>query len=117
MTNYTMGDWLLAEVEKRGMSVREFAAFIGVAHTTLNRLLDYGTKDVGYPSVDLLFKLARATKTDISQLMRLLDASIAEFDNQFDAQTHIFAGQFQQLSARERHMVEVFMRSITSVQE
>jgi transcriptional regulator with XRE-family HTH domain len=77
----TLGSFILSEIEKRKMSARAFADMVGVTHKTINKFLNYGTKDVGYPSVDFLLKLARATNTDICYLMTLVDPNAPNFDH------------------------------------
>jgi transcriptional regulator with XRE-family HTH domain len=72
----TLGDFILTEMQKRQMSARAFARFVGVDSKTINKFLDYGSKNVGYPSVDFLLKLSQATKADICYLMALVDPSV-----------------------------------------
>jgi transcriptional regulator with XRE-family HTH domain len=67
-----LGDFLREEMRKRKMSNHAFADFIGVSHTTINKLVDFGYEDVGYPSLDFLIKLAQATQVDIRYLVTLV---------------------------------------------
>jgi transcriptional regulator with XRE-family HTH domain len=108
MEDYTLRDFLLSEMSQRDMSAREFARFIGVSHGTINRFLDYGEKDVGYPSVDFLLKLARATGTDVGALMRMLDPELDELD----PEVLVIAQEIANLSPRDRRLVATFVRSI-----
>jgi transcriptional regulator with XRE-family HTH domain len=75
------GEFLLREMELRGMSARELARFTGVAHGTINKFLEHGVKDVGYPSVDVLIKIAKATNTDICFLIALVAPEVSNTGN------------------------------------
>jgi transcriptional regulator with XRE-family HTH domain len=108
MASQTLGGFILAEMRQRDMSAREFARFIGVSHQTVSRFLDYGEKDVGYPSVDFLLKLAKATETDVGALMRMLDPELDELD----PQVMVIAQEIANLSPHDRRLVEGFVRSI-----
>jgi transcriptional regulator with XRE-family HTH domain len=108
MVHQTLGSFLLYQMHKRDMSAREFARFIGVSHQTISRFLDYGEKDVGYPSVDFLLKLARATGTDVGALMRMLDPELDELD----PEVLVIAQEIAHLSPRDRRLVATFVRSI-----
>jgi transcriptional regulator with XRE-family HTH domain len=72
----TLGQFIQTEMDKRKMSARAFARLLGVDSKTINKFLDYGSKDVGYPSVDFLLKLSQATKADICYIMTLIDPNI-----------------------------------------
>jgi transcriptional regulator with XRE-family HTH domain len=108
MQDYTLRDFILLQMHQRDMSAREFARFIGVSHGTINRFLDYGEREVGYPSVDFLFKLAKATDTDIGVVMRLLEPNFDELD----PQVMVIAQEIAHLSPEERRLVETFVRGI-----
>lgn len=68
----TFGDFLQEEIDKRHQSLREFADMVGVTHQTISKFLDYGKKDVGYPSMDFLAKVSKATNTDIRTIVSLV---------------------------------------------
>lgn len=104
----TFGNFLLAEMNKRNMSAREFSRFIGVSHATINKFLDYGVKDVGDPSVEFLFKLAEATNTHIGTVMALLRPGIEPIDPEALA----LAQQLQQLPESERKTVYKMLRGV-----
>jgi transcriptional regulator with XRE-family HTH domain len=67
-----LGKFLQDEMRQRDMSNFAFAEFIGVSHTTINRFVDFGVEDVGYPSLDFLIKLARATEKDMRYIITLV---------------------------------------------
>lgn len=100
-----LGEFLLSEMTRRGMSAREFAHFIGVSHTTMNRFLDYGKKDVGYPSAEFLLKLMRATGMDGSAIMALIDPDVP----QMSPETLILAERIAQLPDDKRKMVDALV--------
>lgn len=54
------------------MSARAFAEFVDANHATINKFLQYGEKETGYPSVEFLIRLAKATQKDIGYLMTLV---------------------------------------------
>lgn len=82
MTDYSTGykclrEFVLSEMQIRGMSAREFAAFVGVAHTTVNKCLK-GVE--GNPSVDFVFKLSKATGVAVSTIMSLMQPDAESVD-------------------------------------
>jgi transcriptional regulator with XRE-family HTH domain len=108
MNEYTLGEFILKEMRERDMSAREFSRFVGVSHQTVSKFLDYGEKDVGYPSVDFLLKLARATETEIGSIMRMVEPDLDEVD----PQVMVIAEEIARLTPQERNLVEAFVRSI-----
>jgi transcriptional regulator with XRE-family HTH domain len=113
MSNYLLSNFILMEIEKRGMSAREFAKFVGVSHTSVNKFLDYGKEDVGYPSVDFILRLAKATNKDVGEIMKLIDPDVPTDDPELDPQVKIIAERIQRLGERERRMVEKFVQSVS----
>lgn len=109
MSNLTFGDFLLSEVRRRDISVREFANLMGVSHTTVLKFFEYGKKDVGYPSVDFLIRLARATETDLCTIIGLIAPDLVHHD----PETQAIAEQLRQLPTIQRDMVSAYIRSIT----
>jgi hypothetical protein len=59
-------------MDQRKMSNMAFADFVDVSHTTINKFVDFGVEDVGYPSLDFLIKLARATEKDMRYIITLV---------------------------------------------
>jgi hypothetical protein len=112
---YTISDFLKAEMSKRDMSVLRFSHFVGVSHTSIHKFLEYGQKDVGYPSVDFVIKLAKATNTDVGMIMALIDPTVPldpPETGELSLQTRILAGQIEELSEHDRKMVEAFVQTI-----
>lgn len=56
------------DMERRGMSLREYAKFIGSSHPTVARYLNEPDR---VPQWEFLVTLSRATHTDIGTLARL----------------------------------------------
>lgn len=70
--------FLSREMANRQMSERQFAKFVGVAHGTINRFINYELlksqgKKVSFPSLDFLLRLSRSTKVDICSILALID--------------------------------------------
>lgn len=72
----TLGQFILAEMERRQMSAREFARLVGVTHKTINKFVNGNPK--GYPSMDFLAKLAKATHADPCYLLGLIIPDIVQ---------------------------------------
>ena len=61
-------DFIWEQMKDMGdLSMRKFADVIGVSQPTISRVLD--PNDPVFPSVELLIKLAKATHTDIRELV------------------------------------------------
>jgi transcriptional regulator with XRE-family HTH domain len=105
LIGYTLGEFLQAELERRDMSIREFARFVGVNHQTIAKFLDYGSKEVGYPSADFLLKLMKATGLDGAAMMALLDPTVAPLD----PQTLILAERIAQLPPDKRRLIDALL--------
>jgi transcriptional regulator with XRE-family HTH domain len=113
MSNYLLSNFILAEIQKRDMSAREFARFIGASHSSVNRLLNYSQDEVHYPSVDFILRLAKATNKDVGEIMKLIDPDVPTDDPELDPQVKIIAERIQRLGERERRMVEKFVQSVS----
>lgn len=110
---YLLSNFLEDEIRKRQMSAREFAHFIGVSHQTIGKFLDYGKRDVGYPSADFILKLAKATNTNPAVIMAMIDPDVPTSESgQYGPDTRLIADQVQQLSDLERRMVQIFIRTL-----
>lgn len=116
MSKISFGDFILAEMNKREMSARQFASFIGVSHGTVNRFLDFGKKDVGYPSIDFIEKLAIATDTKLSTIMGLILPQLADRDKD-DPDLELLASQLRELTPTERKIVFAAIRGILTYHE
>lgn len=107
----TLGDFINTEIERRHMSAREFARFVGVAPAVINKFRDYGTKDVGYPSVDVLLRLSKATGTDICYLMALVDSDAVK---PVDIETRTLAETIRKLPQEVQLIIRGFITNEVS---
>lgn len=64
-----LGAFILSEMRKRDMSMREFATYAGVSQPTISRLVNQ--PDPPQPTLDFLSKLAKATGVDICTLVEM----------------------------------------------
>jgi len=67
----TLKEFILAEMHKRSMSEREFSRLVGVAHTTINYLINQEKKAPREVTVSFIVKLARATNNNPILLLML----------------------------------------------
>lgn len=110
----TLGGFIHAEMVRRDMSAREFAEFVGVTNSVINKFLNHGLsktyagKPVGDPSVDFLVKLARATHTDICTLMALIAPDVTARK----AEAEIIADRILNLPTEQREIVDTFLRGL-----
>jgi transcriptional regulator with XRE-family HTH domain len=109
MTTYTFGDFLAEEIKKRHMSAREFGEYIGVTHTSINKFLQFGKKDVGYPSMDLILKLAKATNTDVGKLIAMIDHEVPYMPPDVSPKVQLLAEQINQLNDKQRQVIEAMI--------
>lgn len=102
----TLGDFIENELRQRHMSAREFATFIGVAHTTVGRAM---YKDAPDPTLDFLVKLARATNVDLCTLVALVKPD----DVKIQPDIQLIADRIARLPADKREIVDGYLRSLT----
>lgn len=114
MTNYLFSDFLIEQMEKRDMTAREFARLVGISHFVINKFLEYGRKEVGYPSVEFLLRLAKATQTDIGIIMRTLDPSLIAKSGP-DIQTQLLIDKILALSGYEKRVVNAFVDTLVRI--
>jgi transcriptional regulator with XRE-family HTH domain len=111
----TLGAFIHAEMLRRDMTAREFAEYVGVTHSTINKFLNHGIsntyagKPVGEPSVDFLVKLARATHTDICSLMALIAPDVTTTN----AEAQVIAERIARLPPDKREIIDSFLLGLT----
>lgn len=115
-----LGDFLLREIDRRGMSIREFARFVGLSHQVVSKFLEYGKKDVGYPSMEFVIKLAKALDKNVGDILVLIDPTLESIGTNtepqsLDVQTRIHAERYQELTPKQRRLVDAFMRTLVEV--
>jgi predicted transcriptional regulator len=103
----TLAEWLLEEIQRRQMSVREFGRFADIPHSTLNKLLNWDTTPSGdvYPALSTLVKLSNATGTDICTLVAL----VAPEYTISDADALVLANRIRNLPPDGRAVVEEWL--------
>lgn len=74
MSMQTIREFVIEDMERRMMSYREYAEFLGVTHPTVARYINEEKKSMQW---DFLVKLSGATKTDIGFLARLAAPEVA----------------------------------------
>ncbi len=108
-----LGDFILNEMKQRQMSARAFAEFIDVTHSTINKFVDFGKKDVGYPSIEFLIKLAKATKTDIRTLIALVVPPEVLEPSDVSPESILLSQRIEQLPEQYREVIDSILAKIT----
>lgn len=98
-------DFVEREMKQREMNATQFAKFIGVAHTTINRLID--PRNPTTPSPELLYKLAEKTGVNYTILSALVLPG-AEF-TEIDPKTLVRAERIRQLTPEEQDTIDSFI--------
>lgn len=106
LNSNSLKEFIEGEMRRRDMSARQFAEFVGVAHTTINRAID--PSEATTPSPDFLVKLARATKINLSSLIALIMPEVET--TRVDARSQMLAERIAQLPADKREIAEAFRR-------
>lgn len=112
MTEYTFAEFLQHEIEQRDMTIREFARLLDVSHSTVLRFLEFGKKDVGYPSVEFIAKVAAATDTKVSTIMALLLPDLPQAaDEPEDPEIIALARRFRELPKNDFKLIASYIRN------
>ena len=74
-SNYTLGKFIVEEMHKRKMSMRDFASLMGVSHATIS---DYASDKQKSPQSAFLVKLADTTNTNLQAIFALAYPEVAE---------------------------------------
>jgi plasmid maintenance system antidote protein VapI len=104
-----LGDFLRHEMEKREMSNHSFADFIGVSHTTINKFVDFGERDIGFPSLEFLIKLAAGTQTDMRFLITLVVPDDVLFDAEVSPEYVHLSKQIEKLKPAYREIIRLII--------
>ncbi len=100
-------DFLLRELQKRNMSIREFATWLGINNSTINKYLD--TKENRLPSLETLAIIAQKTGTPLDVLFGMIYPDIDDDLVRFDAEIMSIAQQIVELPPEKREQVEAFI--------
>jgi|GEM_PF-1934668 len=107
----TFKHFLLEEMKKQQMSARAFAHWVGITHTTMNRLLD--PKDDKPPSLASLVLIARKTKTPMGVLFKLIYPDAEDDLLRFDPDVIALAQQILELPIEQRDLAESLILGMT----
>lgn len=101
----TLKDFINQEMKRRDMSMRQFAEFVDVSHTTISRTLD--PQEPTNPSIDFLRKLAKATGVSFLSLLALVIPEEEMVD--IDTNVRVLAERIARLPEHKREMAETFL--------
>lgn len=107
----TIQKFIIEDMTRRKMSLREYADFLGVTHPTVSRYAHDEHKEVQW---DFLLKLSRATRTDIGYLARLAAPDVA-FENVPD--TNLIAERINQLPLTYRKTIIDMVEALLAQQQ
>lgn len=83
----SLREFIESEINRRGISMREFAELVGTTHGTISRLVDPRNQNTAV-SVELILKLARSTGTNAFTLLTLVYPELVQ-DAEFYARARI----------------------------
>jgi transcriptional regulator with XRE-family HTH domain len=109
MNDNALGQFVRREMAGRGLNQIEFAALLGVSHTTVGRVLRGKIKD---PSLDFIVKLANATHFDICSIVYLIRPDAFKGPPAID----IISQQIGRLSETERKLFETLIAGLAANQ-
>lgn len=109
METYSFGDFLRGEMRKRNLSNHKFADLLGVSHTTINRLVEFGKKETNYPSMEFILRLAKLTNTDVGRIIAMIDPEIPYNIPDMNPKSVLLAQQIDQLSDKQRQVIEAMI--------
>lgn len=99
--------YLQDEIERRGMSARQFAEFVDVAPSTVTRCID--EKNPVIPGLDFLVKLSKATGTSITSLVGIAYPDLT-LTTRPSATAQIMAQQIEQLPEATQEVILAIIR-------
>jgi len=102
--------FLRAEMERRRLSIREFAAQVKVSHTTIQRFVDENPAKLYVPTLDFLDKLSIATGASLNTLLAICFPESAR-KLEIDPEVAIICDMAARLPIATRQAVLRFMRS------
>lgn len=102
-----------SEVDKRKMSYRQFAEFVGVSQPTITRAV--GKKPKAIPSMEFLTKLATSLNYDLCDIV----AIVAPNNTRRDAKINLIAHQMRNASPEQLRAIDSLLAGwgITSRQD
>ncbi len=106
----SIAEFIREDMSRRGLSLREYAAFLGSTHPTVAKYL----RGDNQPQWDFLVSLSRATHTDIGTLARIA-APEAAFEDVPD--TRIIMDRINQLPPTYRKTIVEMIDGLLYQQE
>jgi transcriptional regulator with XRE-family HTH domain len=106
--SYTLEEFVLAQMAQRDMSARQFAEFVGVSHSTVNRMLD--SRNEIPPSMEVLIKISNATRVNLTTLIQLSYPDIA-LDEGLSPSAQLLAQQFEELPDNIKDVIMTLINS------
>lgn len=101
----TMSEFLLQEMKRRGfVSARAFADWLGIAHTTINRMLN--EKDSSDPNAKTMAILSKKLDVPIETLFVIAYPEIDDAQLSQDPEALALAQQIVNLPPQERQVIE-----------
>lgn len=101
-------DFLEEERNRRNLSGREFAVLLGIANSTLSRLISYKENDPPDPTIELLARIAYATNTELCTLIDLFLGRISEPN----ARRKVLLDQLSKLPASRQESAILLLRAL-----
>ena len=108
----TLGDFIKSEIEKRGMSAREFATLVGVAPSTITTYLSGQGKTE--PTLSFLHKLAKQTDTPLGTIIAFAYPDVAGELSTLPPETVLLAIRISKLPKTHFDMLQ---RVVSSYEE
>ncbi len=114
MEQLTLGKFIQDEMQRRQMTIRGFAEFVGVNHAVIGKFRYYGIrkvhnkKPIGEPSLSFVAKLAKATNVDLAVIVALVypDLTVA------NARAGILQSRIANLSPEQLELFDTFLRGL-----
>jgi transcriptional regulator with XRE-family HTH domain len=93
-------EFIDGEIKRLNLSRLGFAELAGVSHTAINNLLSDNPPE---PSVEFLWKIAKATDTDVISVLRLAYPDIIK--NSLSAKARILAEKIDKSTPETQQMI------------
>lgn len=104
--NTALAQFLRKQMEHRSMTIRDFAKFIGVSHSVVQRAIDEDKPST--PDTETMIKISKALGVDMNTLAYMLDPGALSMD--FEAV--ILAQQIQSLPEEDRRAIDALLMGL-----
>jgi transcriptional regulator with XRE-family HTH domain len=106
MARNTLGKFILDELKKRDMSMRQFAAVVGVSDATISRLVSLA--DPPEPTLDFLAKISRVTGVDVCTLVAMVlpDSQVTPI---LDPEARLLVDRIRKLPPDAQQLIEILI--------